>query len=101
MIRIGILGDIGAGKTYIAERFGFPVFDADKEVRKLYRNNKKVFKKLQKALPKYIYSFPIDKNEISKAILIKNSNLKKIINVVHVEVRKKMNDFLRKNKNKN
>ena len=37
MKRIGILGDIGAGKTYIAERFGFPVFDADKEVRKLFR----------------------------------------------------------------
>ena len=98
MKRIGILGDIGAGKTYIAKSFGFPVFDADKEVEKLYRNNKKIFKKLQKVLPKYIFSFPIDKNEISKAILIKNSNLKKIINVVHFEVRKKMNLFLKKNK---
>ena len=98
MKRIGILGDIGAGKTYIAKSFGYPVFDADKEVGKLYRNNKKIFKKLQKALPKYIFSFPIDKNEISKAILIKNSNLKKIINVVHFEIRKKMNLFLKKNR---
>ena len=78
MKRIGILGDIGAGKSYVAKSFGFPVFDADKEVGKLYRNNKKIFKKLQKALPRHIFSFPIEKNEISKAILIKNSNLKKL-----------------------
>ena len=26
MKRIGILGDIGSGKTYVAKCFGFPVF---------------------------------------------------------------------------
>ena len=34
MIRIGILGDIGSGKTYVAKNFGYPVFDADYEVSK-------------------------------------------------------------------
>ena len=97
MKRIGILGDIGAGKSYIAKYFGFPVFDADKEVGKLYRTNKKIFKKLKKVLPKYIFTFPINKDEISNAILTKNSNLKKIINIIHFEVRKKMNLFLKKN----
>ncbi len=100
MKRIGILGDIGAGKSYIASSFGFPVFDADKEVAKLYRNDKKIFKKLKKILPKYISSFPIKKDQISNAILIKNSNLKKIVDIIHSEVRKKMNLFLRKNKYK-
>ena len=97
MKRIGILGDIGAGKSYIAKCFGFPVFDADNEVGKLYRTNKKIFKKLKKVLPKYIFTFPINKDEISNAILTKNSNLKKIINIIHFEVRKKMNLFLKKN----
>ena len=32
MIRIGILGDIGAGKSYVAKKFGYPVFNADDEV---------------------------------------------------------------------
>ena len=32
MIRIGILGDIGSGKSYIAQNFGYPVFNADYEV---------------------------------------------------------------------
>ena len=43
MIRIGILGDIGSGKSYIAQNFGYPVFNADYEVAKLYASNKKIF----------------------------------------------------------
>ena len=100
MIKIGILGDIGSGKSHVGRCFGYPVFNADKEVIKLYKNDLKVFKKLSKSLPKFIYSFPINKKEITKAILSNNSNLKKIIKIVHKEVRKKMNAFLRNNKNK-
>ncbi len=100
MIKIGILGDIGSGKSYVAKSFGYPVFNADEEVSKLYRKDKKIFNKLKRALPKYIHLFPINKNEISNAILSKKSNLKKIINIVHLEIRKKMNIFLNKNKNK-
>ena len=99
-IRIGILGDIGSGKTYVAKNFGYPVFNADSEVAKLYRKDKKIFNKLKKKLSKYIYSFPINKNEITKAILSNKSNLNKIVKIVHLEVRKKMNIFLNKNKNK-
>ena len=43
MIKIGILGDIGSGKSYIAKSFGYPVFNADKEVSKLYKSNKRIF----------------------------------------------------------
>ena len=100
MIRIGILGDIGSGKSYIAKKFGYPVFNADTEVHKLYKNEIKIFHKFKKTLPKYIKSFPIDKNEISNAILAKNQNLKKIINIVHQEIRKKLKNFLKKNKSR-
>ena len=100
MIKIGILGDIGSGKSYIAKNFGYPVFNADIEVSKLYKKDRKIFNKLKKVLPKYIFSFPIDKNEITKAILGNKSNLKKIVKVIHFEIRKKMNIFFKKNKNK-
>ena len=100
MIRIGILGNIGSGKSYVANNFGYPVFNADKEVSKLYKKNKKVFKKLKKKLPEHISSFPINKNEITKAILSNGVNLKKIINVVHLEIKKALKLFLKKNKNK-
>tara|TARA_Y100000768_G_scaffold343425_1_gene289075 strand:+ start:309 stop:875 length:567 start_codon:yes stop_codon:yes gene_type:complete len=100
MIRIGILGDIGSGKSYVADHFGYPVFNADKEVSKIYKKNKKIFFKLKKKLPKYILSFPIDKKEITQAILSNKTNLKKIIKIIHQEIRKKMNLFLKRNKNK-
>ena len=100
MIRIGILGDIGSGKSYVASKFGYPVFNADYEVAQLYQQNKKIFTKLKKILPKYFHSFPIKKEEISNAILANKNNLNKIVKIVHAEVRKRMNLFLRKNKNK-
>ena len=68
MIRIGILGDIGSGKSYVSTKFGYPVFNADKEVNKIYLKDKKVFKKLNKILPNYIKFFPINKKQIINAI---------------------------------
>ncbi len=100
MIKIGILGDIGSGKSYIAKNFGYPVFNADNEVSSLYKKNKKIFIKLKKVLPKYIHSYPINKSEISDAILANSFNLKKIIKIVHLEVQKKLNIFLKKNRKK-
>ena len=100
MIRIGILGDIGSGKSFVAQSFGYPVFDADMEVSKLYRSDKKTFNKLRKVIPEHISSYPVDKKEITGAILAKKSNLKKIVKIIHLEVRKKMHFFLKKNKNK-
>ena len=100
MIRIAILGDIGSGKSYVANNFGYPVFNADHEVSKLYKKDKKIFKKLKRKLPEYISSFPINKNEITKAILSNKVNLKKIITIVHLEIKKALKLFLKKNKNK-
>ena len=100
MIKIGILGDIGSGKSYVAKNFGYPVFNADFEVSKIYKKDKKIFYKLKKILPKYFYSFPLEKSKVSDAILGNRKNLKKIVKIVHLEIRKKMNIFLKKHNNK-
>ena len=100
MIRIGILGDIGSGKSHAARQFGYPVFNADLEVGKLYKKNRKCYRRLQKALPHYIFSFPIKKAELSKALMASSHNLLKIIKIVHPEVRLSMHRFLKRNKNK-
>ena len=97
---IGILGGIGSGKSFVAKQFGYPVFNADNEVNKLYEKNKSCYKKLRKKLPKYIKSFPINKVELNRAILDNKYNIKKIVSIVHPLVRSKMNNFLRKNKHK-
>ena len=100
MIKIGILGDIGSGKSYVAQNFGYPVFNADNEVAQLYKKDKKIFNQLKKILPKFIHSYPIDKKEISIAILANKKNLSKVVKIIHLEIRKKLNIFLKQNKKK-
>ena len=100
MIRIAVLGDIGSGKSYVAKQFGYPVFNADLEVSKLYTKSKKCYLKLKKILPKYISSFPISKKELTKAVLSEKNNIKKINRIIHPEIRQKMNRFIIKNKSK-
>ena len=98
MIRIGIVGDIGSGKSYIANLFGYPVFNADLEVAKIYKTNKSSFKRLKKILPEYFLIFPANKVQIIKAIEGNETNLKKITKIIHPEIRKKLSIFLKKNK---
>ena len=70
MIRIAVVGEIGSGKSYVAKVFGYPVFNADLEVAKIYRNNRKVFLKLKKELPLYFDSFPVKKKRNNQCNLI-------------------------------
>jgi len=100
MIRIAVIGDMGSGKSYVAQLFGHPVFNADLEVGKIYKTNKACFKKIKKKLPKYFSSFPAKKDEIIQTIMANQSNLKKITNIIHPEIKKKMNIFLKVNKRK-
>ena len=100
MIRIAVLGNIGSGKSYAAKQFGYPVFNADAEVARLYRKSRRCYNNLKKALPKYVRSFPVKKSELLKAIMVNRYNLKKIVRIVHPEVRTSMNKFIKKNKNK-
>ena len=100
MIRLGIVGDIGSGKSYVAKLFGYPVFNADIEVAKLYKKNRKCYHKLKKKLPTYITSFPVKKSKLFEAVMCNRNNLKKIVKIVHPLVRVRMNNFFKKNKNK-
>ena len=93
MIRIAVLGDIGSGKSYVARQFGYPVFDADSEVSKLYKKSRKCYVRLKKALPNYVTSFPVRKKNLLKAVMFNKNNLKKVIKIIHPEVRKKLNTF--------
>ena len=100
MIKIGILGDIGSGKSFVSKLFGYPVFNADKEVSNIYKKNKNCFNKLKQKLPKFIISFPIKKKELQNAVLENKKNLKKIESIIHPEVKKNLKNFIKLNKSK-
>ncbi len=100
MIRISLVGDIGSGKSYIAKLFNYPLFSADSEVSKIYTTDKKICLKIKKAFPRIDFGFPIKKGKLVKCILSRHRNLKKLSNIVHPIIRKKLKLFLNKNKGK-
>ena len=100
MIRIATVGEIGSGKSYVAKLFGFPVFNADIQINRIYKNNYKCYLLLKKKLPKFIKSYPIKKSEIFKAIFANKNNLKKITKIVHPIVKLNMLSFIKRNKRK-
>ncbi len=100
MIRIALVGDIGSGKSYFANLFGYPVFNADAVVSAIYKKDKKCFYLIKKKFPNFFSSFPLKKKELIKCILANQINLKKISKIIHPLVRKQMEIFVHKNINK-
>ena len=100
MIKIGITGSLASGKTTaskILSNSRGPLFSADRVVKKLYE--KKNFRSLISK------KFGIENNSqikksIKKLIFKNKSNLKKLEKIVHPLVRKRMKNFIAKNKRK-
>jgi dephospho-CoA kinase len=103
MVRVGILGSVGSGKSFIANIFkdlGFNIFSADNEVANIYKNNKIVNKKISKFFKLKLYKGKINKQELRDS-LKKNSNKFRFLNkIIHPIVRKKLVLFLSRFKKK-
>lgn len=97
MVRIGILGSVGSGKTFIANIFkelSFNIFSADNEVANIYKNNKIVNKKIAKFFKLKLYKGKINKQDL-KDSLKKNPKKFKFLNkTIHPIVRKRLAIFL-------
>jgi dephospho-CoA kinase len=97
MVRVGILGSVGSGKSYVANIFrelGFNIFSADNEVTNIYKNNKIVNKKVSKFFNLKLYKGKINKQEL-RVSLKKNPNKFRFLNnIIHPIVRKKLVLFL-------
>ena len=101
MVRVGILGSVGSGKSYVANIFreiGFNIFSADNEVANIYKNNKIINKKIAKFFKLKLYKSKINKQEL-RASLKKTPNKFRFLNkIIHPTVRKKLDFFLTKYK---
>ena len=103
MVRVGILGSVGSGKSFVANIFkdlGFNIFSADNEVANIYKNNNIVNKKISKFFKLKIYKGKINKHELRDS-LKKNPNKFRFLNkIIHPIVRKKLVLFLSRFKKK-
>ena len=74
MYKIGITGSIGTGKTTIANifaLFNIPIFDADREIKKILRK-KEIKQKIKRIWPLVIRKDQIDKHKLRKVIFSNN-----------------------------
>jgi dephospho-CoA kinase len=96
MKTIGLTGGIGSGKSVVArllETMGFPVYDSDREAKRITTDSDTVREQLTKQFGQEIYK----KNELNRNLLAslifdneKNRNF--VSSIIHPEVRK---DFIR------
>ena len=72
MVKIGLTGGIGTGKTYLSAHFrdmGIPVYYADEEAKKLYRQPE-FLREMRQAFPDERLWLPdetLDMNELAKS----------------------------------
>ena len=100
MIKIGITGSLASGKSTVAKIISsgkYPLYNADKAVKKIYQTNifrAKAFKKFKLKNKKNI------KNKIKKIISSDKKFLKILEKIIHPLVREQIRKFTKKNSRK-
>jgi dephospho-CoA kinase len=97
MVRVGILGSVGSGKTFIANIFkelSFNIFSADNEVVNIYKNNKIVNKKIAKFFKLKLYKGKINKQDLRDSLKKNPKKFKFLNKIIHPIVRKRLAIFL-------
>ena len=101
MIKVGILGGVGSGKSFVANIFkdlGFNIFSADKVVSQIYEGNKNINKKISKFFKLKLYQGRINKNELRDSLKKNPKKFKYLNKIIHPIVRKQLILFLSKYK---
>ena len=101
MIKVGILGSVGSGKSFIANIFkelGFNIFSADQVVSQIYERNKNINKKISIFFKLKLNRGKINKNELRDTLKKNPKKFKYLNKIIHPIVREKLILFLSKYK---
>lgn len=99
MLRIGLTGSIGTGKSTTAKMFaerGIPIFNADAAVHGLYQGAAAPL--IEKAFPGTTKNGVVDRNALSERILDDANALKVLEAIVHPLVREAQDSFANESK---
>ena len=102
---IGLTGGIGSGKTTVAKLFAefnnVAVYIADVEAKKLMNSSAVIKEKVELEFGKESYkNNELDRTYISDIVFKDKSKLQTLNKIVHPEVRKHFQDFIKKQTNK-
>lgn len=99
MVRVGIIGSVGSGKSFVANIFkelNFNIFSADNEVNNIYKKNKNINKKISKFFKLKLYKARINRQELRDALKKNPKKFSFLNKIIHPIVRKKLILFLSK-----
>jgi dephospho-CoA kinase len=103
MIRIGLTGSIGMGKSAVSAMFaacGVPVFDADAEVHRLQGPGGALVSRIEAAFPGSAGPNGIDRQKLGSMVLGNPAALRQLEQIIHPAVYRARQDFLRHNRSR-
>jgi dephospho-CoA kinase len=101
MIRIGLTGSIGMGKSAVSAMFaraGVPVFDADAEVHRLQGPGGALVSRIEDQFPGSTGPRGVDRQKLGAMVLGKPDALRALERVIHPAVYQARQVFLRKHR---
>ncbi len=100
MLRIGLTGGIGAGKSTVAKIFeslGFPVFYSDAEAKSIVTSNIEVKNKIKALFGEQAYENDVyNRSFIAHEVFQNDSLLEDLNRIIHPAVRQAFDDFCMK-----
>jgi len=103
VIKVGLTGSIGMGKSTTANMFkhyGCPIFDADQTVHRLYSRGGRAINQIKKFYPEAIVNESISREKLRDYIVKNPEKLEILEGLIHPLVSEAREDFLIANKDK-
>ena len=101
MIKIGLTGSIGMGKTETGKIFselGFPIYNADDVVHKLYKSGQKGAEKIKEVFPNSINpDGSVNRESLSAEVLGDAEKIRVLESIIHPLVGQDRDIFFKKN----
>ena len=103
MLKVGITGGIGSGKSTVSSFFsvlGVPVYDSDKRAKYLMQHDNSIIGTIKKEFGERSYlNNQLNRSYIAEIVFKNESKLKQLNSIIHPAVRTDFNNWLSQNSN--
>jgi len=101
MIKVGLTGGIGSGKSLVSEvfiRLGIPVFNADNEAKIIINKDHEVICQIKNSFGDIYTDQGVDRAKLASIVFNNQEALKTINSIIHPKVREYFNNWINQQK---